>query len=313
MEKRKIILFGTNSYIVSLPKTWIDKNKLKKGDSVQISEIDDEIIINLGNEKQEPIELIDINIDKKEIEIIRTEIITAYLRGYNEININGRSLNKNIAKIRSFVTNLPGLEVMDLTSDTMRIKNLLNEWGVSIDEILLRTNNMIISMIKDTILCLDEDIHESIIERDNDVNRMVFLSYRVLRKALKNKSFAKNLKLYPDQIIMLWQIFLRLEKIGDQNKRLARFYIQSKNLNKILIKEIHNDLKQQHSELFNDYYNKKTDKILYIATKGKISIIKKCESLIGKNSDYNTFKIIENFKNMSSSIEHIAQVMLTTI
>ena len=38
MEYRKLISFGKNSYVVSLPKNWVRQNKLKKGDLVYIEE-----------------------------------------------------------------------------------------------------------------------------------------------------------------------------------------------------------------------------------------------------------------------------------
>ena len=37
MDKRKIIAFGTNSFVISLPKIWIKNNRLNKGDVVNIS------------------------------------------------------------------------------------------------------------------------------------------------------------------------------------------------------------------------------------------------------------------------------------
>jgi phosphate uptake regulator len=41
MEVRRIQLTGTSTYIVSLPKKWVEKSKLNKGDPVQIIEQDD--------------------------------------------------------------------------------------------------------------------------------------------------------------------------------------------------------------------------------------------------------------------------------
>ena len=314
MEKRKLILFGSNSFIVSLPKSWIEKNNLSKGDLIQINETDNELIINSSNNnlKKEP-QLITIHVDNKEINILRTELVSAYLRGYDDITLTGKEINQKIAKLREIVLKLPGVEIMDLTSTTMRVKNLLNEHSVSIDEIFSRTNNMLLSMIDDTIKCLEIDIHESILERDNDVNRMVFLSFRVLRKAINDKKFAQELGISPEKNLMLWQIFLRLEKIGDYNKRIARIFVQNKIKDKALVKEMLLELRKQYLDLLENYEKNKNDKLLLIATNGKLAIIKKCDLFLEKENDYSTFKVIENLKNMSASIEQIAQILLTVM
>ncbi|MBS3174764.1 AbrB/MazE/SpoVT family DNA-binding domain-containing protein [Candidatus Woesearchaeota archaeon] len=44
MGFRKIIGFGGNSFVISLPKTWVNNLGLKKGDLVSISEDDDHVL-----------------------------------------------------------------------------------------------------------------------------------------------------------------------------------------------------------------------------------------------------------------------------
>ena len=42
MEFRKLISFGKTSFVMSLPKGWVVKNKLKKGDLIALEEREDE-------------------------------------------------------------------------------------------------------------------------------------------------------------------------------------------------------------------------------------------------------------------------------
>jgi phosphate uptake regulator len=312
MESRKLILFGTNSYVISLPRSWIEGHNLKKGDSIQLNELEGDIIVQSGKPKIKEIKQILIKIEDKEIAILRTEIITAYLKGFNEINIQG-SLTNIISDLRKIVMKLPGLEVMQLTSDNMKLTNLLNESNVSINEIFSRTCNMLLTMIDDSIKCLNEKIHDSIVERDNDINRMVFLSFRVLRKALNDKSLANDLNLTNEDIITKWQMFLRLEKIGDHNKRIARLLALNEIKNKDIIENIYLKLKLFFTKLVDAYETKNRKNLIIIATNGKKEIINISDDLIKLDSNYINFKIVENFKNMSVSIEQIAQVLLTRL
>ena len=45
MNKRKLIKFGKNSYVISLPKEWIEENKLGKGSEINLNKFDENLII----------------------------------------------------------------------------------------------------------------------------------------------------------------------------------------------------------------------------------------------------------------------------
>ena len=54
MEFRKLIKFGKSSFVISLPKKWLEKNKLKKGDLLYVSENENGLsLTSKDNEKKE--------------------------------------------------------------------------------------------------------------------------------------------------------------------------------------------------------------------------------------------------------------------
>ena len=75
MEFRKLIRFGKNSYVISIPKPWVEKNKLKKGDTIYINENLDGLQINVREKKKisEQIRAIIINTKAKALNQIQTE------------------------------------------------------------------------------------------------------------------------------------------------------------------------------------------------------------------------------------------------
>ncbi len=44
MEYRKLISFGKNSFVISLPKAWVRHSKLKKGDLIYVEEASDHLM-----------------------------------------------------------------------------------------------------------------------------------------------------------------------------------------------------------------------------------------------------------------------------
>ena len=51
MEVRKLIQFGGNSYVISLPKKWIKLHSLEKGDPIYLDFDKDRIILNIEYDK----------------------------------------------------------------------------------------------------------------------------------------------------------------------------------------------------------------------------------------------------------------------
>ena len=107
MEFRKLISFGRSSYVVSIPKPWVLKNRLKKGDLISVDGESGELVLSLNNNHAltEPKE-ITINAEKKEIGLIRAEIVSAYLNNYDTINIFSSSIEQNAMEIKNILRNL---------------------------------------------------------------------------------------------------------------------------------------------------------------------------------------------------------------
>ena len=96
MEYRKLIKFGNSSHIISLPNSWVKKNKLRKGDLIYYTENgNNELVLNpkLKDEKQGVTEIM-IDITNKNLNEMRREIHSAYINNFNTINIIGKDLKQ---------------------------------------------------------------------------------------------------------------------------------------------------------------------------------------------------------------------------
>jgi len=125
LDVRKLISFGKGTFIVSMPKPWVEKNHLKKGDLISIADDGHELIIRANSEEQK-IESKEIIIDAsdKSLDFLRVEIVSAYLSGYDVINIQLHQNSKNFQQIKEILRNLSGMEIMEQTSTRISAKNL---------------------------------------------------------------------------------------------------------------------------------------------------------------------------------------------
>ncbi len=230
MEYRKLISFGKSSFVVSIPKDWVRKNKLKKGDLIYFEERDQDLVLSQqsAHNKQEDTE-ITILVDGKSIRRIQREIISAYIRDYKTITLIGEEIKDKAKEIQATIQNLMALEVMEQTAKKIVAKDFLDMNNISIFNLIKKMDIIIRAMIDDCEKMFVEDNSENISHRDNDLNRLSFLIFRIIDFGLENTSHIyKKHGLTSRNLLHLWWFTFNLETIGDEVKRVARYMKQTK-------------------------------------------------------------------------------------
>lgn len=211
MEKnlgyRKIQVTGRGSYIISLPKGWVDKLGLKKGEEIAIKLQDDSTLLLLPRRKLEEREetkqpppreyriLARINDDPQSI---LRKIISLYVVGANIIRV--RYLSKEIpqehkAMINNLIkTRLLGSEIIDETSNEIIIQVLVKHPEFPVDKAIRRMAILALLADKDAVLALrDLDLNEkridNIVEICNDVKRLNLYVVRQLKYGLERDAY----------------------------------------------------------------------------------------------------------------------------
>lgn len=307
MEFRKVIQFGKNSLVISLPNYWILRNKLKKGDSVSIEDQGNDIVVSSGKIPDKETELsTTINTEGKGIDLIKVEIISSYLHNYERIEIVGSGVLKYASDIREVVRSLSGLEIVDQTSSSMVAKDILDESSISIKVMVRRIDTIIRGMIADGILSIRDNQYKSIYERDLDVNRLVFLTFRVLRNCLINSRIAKSLELEPVDILKNWNVVRHLEQIGDYNKRIARNLQGIRRNNYSKLKHLYRQIEKNYVLALESYYNDDKE-IAFQLEIGNSAMMDELDNYLKKNHTTAIVRVIDNLKAFQSSIRYIAR------
>ena len=180
-EVRKIQFTGKSSYIVSLPKDWINDQGLKQGDKVNVTRHGTSMLeikpINISKNTNQEEAIISISSSDDESAVLR-KLIALYFLHYQTIHIKPKSERitpNQRTSIRNAVKNiLMGAEITSDSTDGITIQVLINLVGLSVDGAFKRMLHLAKSMQDDVLLAIKEgdvELAEQVIKSDDDVDR----------------------------------------------------------------------------------------------------------------------------------------------
>ena len=231
-----------SSTLVSLPKEWVDSNKLIKNAEVQLETGQDSITIT-ANKDSRPSKEIVISYPLPHEENIVADLTGAYLLGYDIIIIKGKTSIPigDREKIRNSMRRLVGMEIVEEDSTTINMQFLLDATTLNPQKILRRISNIVLGMYNDTISSLiDEDKSNlrTIANRDDEVNRQYFLLVRLIRSTMIDKRLASAFNLENIDILDYRIAANLLEGAGDTVVELANS-VYSTSVSKSYLKKIY--------------------------------------------------------------------------
>ena len=228
MDIRKIQMSGGSSYIVSLPKKWITRNKIHKNDPVGLIEQDDGTILITPNTTGEQVQKVwnyEVSAVTDHTLFLRS-LIGAYFAGYTTMRIwaHGRLPPFASEKIREFTSMAIGQEVVAETETEIIIKDLLNPAEMPLENTLSRMSVIVQKMHEDAVRALrnrDFELAQNVISRDNDVDRLHWLIGRQTNLILGDINLARKMNVPLDGIMNYFLVSRIIERVGDHASRIA--------------------------------------------------------------------------------------------
>lgn len=187
-ETRKLQRLGKTLY-VSIPKSWATVMQLKQGDKVKlIPQSNNSLCICLADTREESREIILRIKTKDSTHSLKREIVAAYVDGFDIIKLKAeeRIAKEQQDNIREIVDHLFGLEIIEISGDTIIIQCLLKR-TLKIDVTIQRIYNVISSMFEETLFALRDQNANLIIglsRRMHDIKRLSLVTNRLLRSLL---------------------------------------------------------------------------------------------------------------------------------
>jgi phosphate uptake regulator len=240
-ETRKLQFTGGSTYIISLPKRWIDQNQLRKGSLIKLREEEGGLlsIIPSDTAVQQRPEESSIKVTSKDPpDAVIRKAVSAYLVGYNIIHIKGDSQKplstKQRREIKSFSRNmLVGTEIVIDTPQELTLQVLLSYPELSVQSALRRMSIITASMQRDAITALkelDKQHAQEVLITDNEVDRFNLYIIRQLKTAIQNPRIIKEIGLQNARDCLGYRLVTKaVERTADHAASIADNVLRIKN------------------------------------------------------------------------------------
>lgn len=227
MNLRKVQEIG-GTYLISIPKDWARRSGLTKGSIVAIVEREDGCItVNPQYSLEKNVETTTIHPSR----FLEREITGKYLLGFDIIKISGepRLLPEIYERVRTNVRRLIGLEIVEEDANKIVLQCLLEPSALPPERIIRREHLLASSMHRDVLTSLNESnapLATSIIERDEEVDRLYFLLVRLLRMIVLKPHLSVKLGLSMIDCLDYRLMANYIEAIADYSQEVAMNVIQ---------------------------------------------------------------------------------------
>ncbi len=315
MNQRKLIKLGNSSYAIALPKDWIDKAGLKKGDNVFLEENSGGEIVLWSRIKKFPDEKIKEISMEDDMPKIRKEVIAAYINGYTSIIFTPIKDREKKKEVKDFISSLLGFEVIDDGDKGVVSKDFFDISEAKIDNFIKRMDNNLtecFEMLASSFQTggIKKSEYEEISNTDRDTTRFYMLISRLFFKGTNNPSILNALKKDSFTFFNNWWFAQNLEHIGDIVKELSCLVYKS-NTKKEKVQELHEvflkifDCYKGSIEVVNS--NDKTKAIL-CAKRGK-EVSSQCDKL-AQERDSTVAKLAIKFKELETAIYQNLKIII---
>jgi len=240
-ETRKLQFTGGSTYIVSLPKRWINQNQLKKGSLIKLREEEGGLlsIIPTDTAIQQERDETSIKVNPKDSpDLVIRKTVSTYLVGYNIINIKGEGQNQLSTRqrheIKTFSRNmLVGTEIVTDTPQELTLQVLLSYPELSVQSALRRMSIITASMQRDAITALkelDSQHAKEVLTTDNEVDRFNLYIVRQLKTAIQNPRIIKEIGLKNARDCLGYRLVTKaVERTADHAASIADNVLLMKN------------------------------------------------------------------------------------
>ncbi|WP_254769379.1 phosphate signaling complex PhoU family protein [Salinilacihabitans rarus] len=249
METRKVQVTGGSTYTVSLPKTWATENDVSAGTTVEFYPEDDALLLTPQSDTHRQEGSLDVS--NLEGERLTRAVMTMYVSGFDIIRLEANRITTDQRRaIRSATQSLVGVEVLEETTNSVVIQDLLDSSELSIVNAVTRMRLIAGAMLEDAVTALvenDDDIARDVIERDDDVDRLWLVVSRIFRAALRSPRATEELGVPREDCFDYHSSARQLERVADHAVKISKLALK--------LEEIPEEVAEALLELFEDAFD----------------------------------------------------------
>jgi len=227
---RKVQVTGGNSFVVSLPKTWVNDVGLRAKDPVAVLVQPDSSLLIVPRRdiraapKSEALLEVSTGLDK---DFLLRHFISYYLAGYDTIRI---TLGKSDGALRGFIREgirrkLVGVEIIEESSGGILTQCLSGYVDLPLKKALERMAIIAGGMLSDSVTVLHgggKGMAAEVIERDDEVDRFYHFLLRQLNIAVRDRSVIQEIGLTSTRDCLGYRLVVKsAERVADHAAGIA--------------------------------------------------------------------------------------------
>ena len=229
MEIRKIQVTGGSTHVVSLPKKWIDRNGLKRSDTLAIhEETDGSLLLIPHSQGKEPPRSLTVQVpEDASMDDIARRLVGAYVVGADEVIVRSPAkLSANVRQhIRTVSRDLVGVETIEESPNSITIQDLVGISELDLRKTLSRMQRIARLMYDDAITALEQGdlaAAKEIPRRDTELDRLLWMISKQMHALLEKPRLAAKLNVRPAEALNLFLGARTLERMGDHAVKIAQ-------------------------------------------------------------------------------------------
>jgi phosphate uptake regulator len=232
-EYRRIQVTGGSTYILSLPKSWVEKHGLGKGSPVYFVENEDSSLCIKSEEIIRPVKIgkavIMVSLNDPPDSVVR-RLISAYIIGFNIIQIKSRDkrIDTDVkVSVKEIVRKkLVGTEILSESPLELTLQIILSYSELPINDVIKRMAAMTASMHRNVAHSLSSDdphLANVVVDMDENVDRLSFYVMRLLSVAIMDERILKVSGIAsPRQCLGYRSIAKSIEHLADHATNIAK-------------------------------------------------------------------------------------------
>lgn len=252
MESRKIQKSVSGSFLLTIPKKWMEREGLKDGTIVNLLEEEDGSIrlLHSGSASQNGNECTFGIEDLNSSNALKRKIEACYVSGSDVITITSKKTMSPEWKktIRSSLMYLIGTEISDEHHNRVQLRTIVDPTRFPIKDVLKRLFIVVSGMYSESLKGFwdgNPEIASDVLGRKEEVEKLYRLMIRQLIISSRSASFAKNFGIKgTDEMIMFAIAGRDLWRVGFYSRDIAKQII---NLNSDIDEKIKEDIAELHS------------------------------------------------------------------
>lgn len=216
---------GGSTYMVTLPKGWVEDLKLEKGEVLRLVQVDAGIYLCPAREREQPEARTLLKVEEElQGDALARALISLYVAGFDVIEVRGNIATEQREVVRHTAQRLIGAEILQETADFFLIHTLRDPQVLSVPQLLRYIRENVEGMLKDAPeALLERDLEKArgVIQRDERVDRFFLVLSRQLYAALQDPLAEVERDISRADFFNTHTVARQLERVADHAVKIA--------------------------------------------------------------------------------------------